>query len=158
MAAAARAAPGRSTKSPASRASDDPNLCGLLQKQDCTPTGLHPRLHVRPEVTKNGRSADLPMLPDCAERFRLIWEKLKQPTDPLFTDRHAGYARCRTSPRSMKTWRRPPWPARTCAAPLARLPQLPLLLLHRYGRALPDPEGKGGDAALHYYTHRGLIH
>jgi len=62
-----------------------------MQKQDCTPTGPHPRWHVRAEVTKNGRSADLPMLPDCAEALRPVWERLKRPTDRLFVDR---YGRC----------------------------------------------------------------
>jgi integrase len=62
-----------------------------LQKQDWTPTGPHPRWHIRAEVTKNGRSADLPTLPDCAETIRPSWEKLQRPTDLLFRDR---YRRC----------------------------------------------------------------
>jgi integrase len=58
-----------------------------LQKQDCTPVGTRPRWHVRAEVTKNGRSAHLPMLPDCAEALALLWQSLPSPTSPLFVDR-----------------------------------------------------------------------
>jgi integrase len=63
-----------------------------MQKQDCTPAGPRPRWHVRAEVTKNGRSADLPMLPDCAEALRPTWEKLKRPADTLFVDRQGRCA------------------------------------------------------------------
>jgi integrase len=60
---------------------------GRMQKQDCTPTGTRPRWHVRAEVTKNGRSASLPMLPDCAAALLSRWQSLKAPTARLLTDR-----------------------------------------------------------------------
>jgi integrase len=41
-----------------------------MRKEDCTPLGPRPRWHVRPEVTKNGLAANLPMTPECANALR----------------------------------------------------------------------------------------
>jgi integrase len=44
-----------------------------LIREDCTPTGPRPRWHVRPEVTKNGSAANLPMTPECAAALLPLW-------------------------------------------------------------------------------------
>jgi integrase len=63
-----------------------------LEKQDCTPAGPRPRWHVRAEVTKNGRRADLPMTPECAEALRPIWEALPVLNSRLFPRQRRGRA------------------------------------------------------------------
>jgi integrase len=50
-------------------------LC-RLRREDCTPTGEHPRWHVPASRTKNGLPVDLPMTPECAEALRPLWLKL----------------------------------------------------------------------------------
>ena len=55
-----------------------------LEKQDCEPCGPHPRWKIRPEVTKNGIGARLPMLPDCAAVLRPVWESLADLSSRMF--------------------------------------------------------------------------
>ena len=57
---------------------------GRLQKQDCDPCGPNPRWKIRPDVTKNGVGARLPMLPECAAALQPVWEPLADPSSPIF--------------------------------------------------------------------------
>jgi len=66
-------------------------LCGLrraelrrLEKRDLTPIGDRPTWHLRAEITKGKRKEIVPMLAECVELIRPLWQKLKQPTDHLF--------------------------------------------------------------------------
>jgi integrase len=47
-----------------------------MARIDCDPRGDRPRWHVRPQLTKNGLGAELPMLPDCAAVLLPRWESL----------------------------------------------------------------------------------
>jgi integrase len=47
-----------------------------MERIDCDPTGDRPRWHVRPQLTKNGLGAELPMLPDCAAVLLPRWQSL----------------------------------------------------------------------------------
>jgi integrase len=49
---------------------------------DAGPEGDKPRWRVCPEITKNGRGAELPMLPDCARAMLPRWSLLT-PAAPL---------------------------------------------------------------------------
>ena len=64
----------------------------LMQKRDCDPRGDHPRWTVRPEITKNGKGANLPMLANCAAALLPIWEALPSPDSPLLTERRGRSA------------------------------------------------------------------
>jgi integrase len=55
----------------------------LMQRRDASPEGGRPRWAVRPEITKNGRGAELPMLPDCARAMLPHWQSLPGPESPL---------------------------------------------------------------------------
>jgi integrase len=55
----------------------------LMQRLDCNPEGERPRWCVRPEITKNGRGAELPMLPDCAAALLSHWRELPGPNDTM---------------------------------------------------------------------------
>lgn len=55
-----------------------------LEKRDCTPIGDRPCWHPRPEIEKSGRGDKIPMLPECAELLRPIWEQIPQPNGRLF--------------------------------------------------------------------------
>ncbi len=54
---------------------------------DADPEGDRPRWHVRPAITKNGRGAELPMLPDCARALLPRWSVLA-PTAPILIVPH----------------------------------------------------------------------
>lgn len=65
-------------------------LCGLrrkelklLQKEDLTPIGPAPCWHLRPSIDKAGRGERIPMLPDCADLVRPLWEAAK-PGERIF--------------------------------------------------------------------------
>jgi integrase len=60
------------------------SMCGLrrkeltrLTKEDCTPIGPSPHWHLRPEIDKAGRGDRVPMLPDCADLLKPLWEGAK---------------------------------------------------------------------------------
>jgi integrase len=66
------------------------SLCGLrrkelklLQKEDLTPIGPAPCWHMRPSIDKTGRGDRVPMLPDCADLLRPLWEAAK-PGERIF--------------------------------------------------------------------------
>ena len=64
----------------------------LMQKRDCDPRGDNPRWTVRPEITKNGMGAELPMLLNCAAALLPIWEALPNPDSPLLVDKQGRCA------------------------------------------------------------------
>ena len=76
-----------------------------LQKGDATPLGSAPRWHIRGAITKNGKPAYLPMLPDCAAWLLPVWTPAKAPESLLFPARPAGwtamYPRTRTLYRDL---------------------------------------------------------
>ena len=143
-----------------------------LEKQDCDPCGPNPRWKIRPEVTKNGVRARLPMLPECADAIRPTWETLPQPSalysapyrlssyctailprpeSPAKTAEAAGPTSTASDTPSAPGWRAAPCPAGT--TPYAARNHhaddrhLQRLRPFGHGRGALDPTAVGSQAA-----------